>query len=127
MGEPDLGPGRDPAGVDVGPAAFAELVADALDELPPELAALMRNVAVVVDDESPPGELFGVYDGVPLTERGGDYGGVLPDRIVLFRQTLCEACDDEDDLREEVLVTVVHEVAHHFGIDDDRLHELGWG
>jgi predicted Zn-dependent protease with MMP-like domain len=113
--------------VDIAPEAFTELVADALDEVPPELAALMRNVAVVVDDESPPGELFGVYDGVPLTERGSDYGGVLPDRIMLFRQTLCEACDDEDDLREEVLITVVHEVAHHFGIDDDRLHELGWG
>jgi predicted Zn-dependent protease with MMP-like domain len=112
--------------VELAPEAFAELVADALDELPPELAVLMRNVAVVVDDESPPGELFGVYDGVPLTERGSDYGGVLPDRIVLFRQTLCDACDDEDDLREEVLVTVVHEVAHHFGIDDERLHELGW-
>ena len=108
------------------PDAFAELVADALDELPPELAALMRNVVVVVDDDSPPGELFGVYDGVPLTERGADYGLVLPDRIVLFRQTLLDECDDLDDLREEVLVTVVHEVAHHFGIDDDRLHELGW-
>ena len=109
------------------PDAFAGLVADALDELPPDLAGLMRNVAVVVDDDSPPGELFGVYDGVPLTERGSDYGAVLPDRIVLFRQTLCDACHDEDDLREEVLVTVVHEVAHHFGIDDERLHELGWG
>ena len=112
--------------VDVDADAFAELVAEALDEVPPDLAALMRNVAVVVDDDSPPGELFGVYDGVPLTERGSDYGGVLPDRIVLFRQTLCDACDDLEDLKEEVLVTVVHEVAHHFGIDDDRLHELGW-
>ena len=105
---------------------FENLVSLALDEVPPELAALMRNVAIVVDDDSPPGELFGVYDGVPLTERGSDYGGVLPDRIVLFRQTLCDACDDLEDLKAEVLVTVVPEVAHHFGIDDDRLHELGW-
>ncbi len=112
--------------VDVSPERFAELVAEALDGLPPELGELMRNVAVVVDDDSPPGELFGEYDGVPLTERGEWYTGVLPDRIVLYRRTICAACDDEDDVVEEVEVTVVHEVAHHFGIDDDRLHELGW-
>jgi predicted Zn-dependent protease with MMP-like domain len=112
--------------VDVPAEQFADLVGDALDDLPPELGRLMRNVAVVVDDDSPPGELFGLYEGVPLTERE-QYGMVLPDRITLYRQTICAACADEDEVAEEVAVTVVHEVAHHFGIDDDRLHELGWG
>jgi predicted Zn-dependent protease with MMP-like domain len=108
------------------PEEFAGLVTEALDDLPPDLGELMHNVAVVVDDDSPPGDLFGYYDGVPLTERGNEYGAVLPDRIVLFRQTLCAAVEDPEELREEIVVTVVHEVAHHFGIDDDRLHELGW-
>jgi predicted Zn-dependent protease with MMP-like domain len=112
--------------VDCSPQEFAALVTDALDDLPRELGELMHNVAVVVDDDSPPGALFGAYDGVPLTERGNEYGAVLPDRIVLFRQTLCAAVSDADELREEIVVTVVHEVAHHFGIDDDRLDELGW-
>lgn len=111
--------------VEVAPEEFAELVTAALDDLPPELGQLMSNVALVIDDDSPPGDLFGHYDGVPLTERD-NYAGVLPDRIVLFRQTICAFAGDFDEVQEQVAVTVVHEVAHHFGISDDRLHELGW-
>ena len=110
----------------VGPERFAELVGDALDALPAELGRLMENVAVVVDDQSPPGGLFGLYEGVPLTERA-DYGGlVMPDRITVFRRAICAACRTEAEVVDQVRVTVVHEVAHHFGIDDPRLSELGW-
>lgn len=108
------------------PQRFADLVADALDGLPPELGRLMENVAVVVDDVSPPRGLLGLYEGIPLTERY-EYGGmVLPDRITVFRRAICASCDDEDEVVHQVRVTVVHEVAHHFGISDDRLDELGW-
>jgi predicted Zn-dependent protease with MMP-like domain len=107
--------------------AFEQLVGDALDELPDELGRLLDNVVVMVEDHHPTEDLLGLYEGVPLTERG-DYGDLqLPDRITLYRITLCEYAEDLDHLRDEVLITVVHEVAHHFGIDDDRLHELGWG
>ena len=114
--------------VEVPPARFAELVGEALDSIPPELGRLMENVAVVVDDVSPPGRLFGLYQGVPLTERV-DYGGggwATPDRITVFRRTICAACSTEEEVVRQVQVTVVHEVAHHFGIDDDRLDQLGW-
>jgi predicted Zn-dependent protease with MMP-like domain len=103
---------------------FERLVADALDDLPDELAAVLENVVVVVEDrhaEEP--ELLGLYEGVPHTERSGDEG---PDVVSIYRLALCEMCDDEDDLAEEVYVTVVHELAHAAGIDDERLHELGW-
>ena len=109
---------------------FEELVADALDQVPAELAGLMDNVVVLVEDEPPADDpdLLGVYDGIPLTERDSGWGlGNLPDRITLFRGPLTRMCDDIDDLREEIAVTVVHEIAHHFGIDDATLHELGWG
>lgn len=112
--------------IHVDPARFAELVADALDLIPPQLAGLIDNVAVVIDDDSPPGELFGLYEGTPLTERY-DYGGLaMPDVITIFRQTICAECVSEEDVVEEVRETVIHEVAHFFGIDDDRLDELGW-
>ena len=112
--------------IDVPPERFAELVEEALDDLPAELGRLMENVAVVVDDVSPPGGLLGLYEGIPLTERY-EYGGfALPDRITVFRRAICAACDDEDEVTEQVRVTVIHEVAHHFGISDDRLDELGW-
>ena len=102
------------------------LVEEALDGLPDELGRLMENVAVVVDDVTPPGGLLGLYDGIPLTERY-EYGGfALPDRITIFRRAICAVCHDEQEVVEQVRVTVVHEVAHHFGIDDDRLDELGW-
>ena len=99
---------------------------EALDALPEPLAELMDNVVVLIEDANPEEELLGLYEGVPHTERD-DYGGmVLPDRITLYRLTLCDFVEDLDHLAEEVLVTVVHELAHHFGIDDERLHELGW-
>ena len=109
------------------PRRFEALVAEALDALPAELGDLMDNVAVVVEDRHPHEDLLGLYEGVPLTERD-DYGGlVMPDKISLYRLPLCEICRDEDELVEEIAVTVVHEVAHHFGIDDEALHEWGWG
>lgn len=110
---------------------FEALVAEALDAIPDGLARLMDNVVVVVEDwptDEQRGEhesLFGYYEGTALTERS-DYSGVMPDRITIFRGPLCEACETEDDLIDEVYVTVVHEVAHHFGISDERLAELGW-
>ena len=109
---------------------FEELVGIALDEVPPELAALMDNVAVFVEDEPPAGEpddLLGLYDGTPLTDRDSNYAGVLPDRITIFMCPTLRICETYDDVVDEVHVTVVHEIAHHFGIDDARLHELGYG
>ena len=108
-------------------AQFEELVADALDEVPAELMALLDNVVVLVEDrnEEEP-DLLGLYEGYALTERGDTYAGVLPDRITIYRLAIAAICDSEDDVIDEVAVTVVHEIAHHFGIDDDRLHELGW-
>jgi predicted Zn-dependent protease with MMP-like domain len=107
---------------------FEELVADALDTIPPELAAAMDNVVVLVTDrhDNEP-DLLGLYDGVALTERTSNYGGVLPDRIMIYQDAILDVCDDEDDVVHEVAVTVVHEVAHHFGIDDETLQDLGWG
>lgn len=107
---------------------FEELVADALDEIPEQLAGLMNNVVVLVEDDPPAGapDLLGLYEGTPLTERGEWYAGVLPDTIRLFRRPILAVCETHEDAVEEVLVTVVHEIAHHFGIDDHRLHELGW-
>jgi predicted Zn-dependent protease with MMP-like domain len=105
---------------------FDALVGDALDALPDSILGLLDNVVILTEDEHGEEDLLGLYEGVPRTERG-DYGGLeLPDRITLFRLTLCDHCDDLDHLREEVMVTVVHELAHHLGIDDDRLAELGW-
>ena len=90
---------------------------------------LLNNVVIQVEDDAPPEDpdLLGVYEGYALTERGWDYTGVLPDRIVIYRNPILSICEDEQDVVDEVAVTVVHELAHHFGIDDRRLHELGWG
>jgi predicted Zn-dependent protease with MMP-like domain len=115
--------------VELTDAEFDDLVAEALDRIPPPLATLMDNVVVLVEDEPPEGEpddLLGLYDGTPLTERGGDYTMALPDRITVFRNPTLAMCEDEEQVVEEVNITVVHEIAHHFGIDDDRLHELGY-
>jgi predicted Zn-dependent protease with MMP-like domain len=109
---------------------FEELVAEALDTVPPELAALMDNVVIFVEDDGPADEphLLGLYEGIPLTERDAWYGtGALPDRISIFRNPALARCDTEADLVREVRITVVHEIAHHFGIDDERLDELGYG
>ena len=107
---------------------FERLVDSALDEIPDELADLIRNVVVLVEDDAPADDpdLLGLYEGIALTERGGEPGLELPDRILVFRRPLLAFCDDVDQLVEEVRITVVHEVAHHFGIDDDRLHDLGY-
>jgi predicted Zn-dependent protease with MMP-like domain len=107
---------------------FEELVADALDLIPDEFANAMDNVAVLVEDRHPEvPSLLGLYHGVALTERTSQYGGVLPDRITIYREAILDICQTEEDVVEEVAITVIHEVAHHFGVDDDRLHELGWG
>jgi predicted Zn-dependent protease with MMP-like domain len=115
--------------VEMSPERFEELVGEALDEVPEELLSVMKNVVILVADESPADgpELLGLYEGYALTRRGWDYGGVLPDRITIYRNPILRICDTEDDVVDEVAVTVVHEIAHHFGIDDERLHELGWG
>ncbi|HET7736861.1 MAG TPA: metallopeptidase family protein [Nocardioidaceae bacterium] len=107
---------------------FEELVADALDSIPPELTQLMDNVVVLVEDDAPDHDpdLLGLYDGIALTERTTAYSMALPDRITIFRNPTLEICETEEDVIDEVGITVVHEIAHHFGIDDDRLHELGY-
>ena len=105
---------------------FAAMVGAALDELPETLAEAMDNVAIVVD-EWPDEPLLGLYEGVPLTRRGPvGYGGVMPDVITIYRGPLCAHARDRDDLARQVRVTVLHEIGHHFGIDDARLGELGW-
>ncbi len=112
--------------IDIEPGRFEEMVATALDSLPAELGRLMSNVAVTVEhDPGPPG-LLGLYEGIPLTSRTTQYAGVLPDRITIYRQAICAICRTEDEVAAEVRRTVIHEVGHHFGIDDDRLDELGW-
>lgn len=108
------------------PERFEEMVATALDGLPEDLGKLMRNVAVTVEHGPGPRGLLGLYQGVPLTSRTTQYAGVLPDRIIIYRRAICAICNTEDEVTEEVRRTVVHEVGHHFGISDERLHELGW-
>ena len=105
---------------------FEGLVADALDTIPPDLLAAMDNVVVLVGARHPDG-LLGLYEGIALTERTSDYGGVLPDRITIYQDAILDICPDRDEVVREVAITVVHEVAHHFGIDEATLHELGWG
>ncbi len=103
---------------------FEQMVVDALDDLPDELVPVLDNVVVQVHDRNPDEpELLGLYEGTPHTERIGDEA---PDVVSIYRIPLCEMCDDLDDLNEEIFVTVIHEIAHAAGIDDDRLHELGW-
>jgi predicted Zn-dependent protease with MMP-like domain len=109
-------------------AEFERLVEEALDSIPPELGRLMTNVVVLVADEAPPGEeLLGLYEGIPLTERDGWYSGVLPDTITIYRLPILRICDTAADVVDEVRTTVIHEVAHHFGIEDEALDDLGWG
>ena len=107
---------------------FEEWVSDALDDVPPQLARLMDNVVVLVRDRDPDNpHLLGLYHGIALTERDySHYVGTLPDTLTVFRQPLMAMCDTEEQLRREIRVTVLHEIGHHFGIDDHRLHELGW-
>lgn len=110
------------------PRRFDDLVSDALDLIPAELAAAFDNVVILVDGrntEEP--DLLGLYEGVALTERDSSYAGSLPDTITIYRDALLAMCGSDDEVVDEVRITVIHEIAHHFGIDDDRLHELGWG
>jgi len=109
-------------------ARFEELVSEALDAIPPALTAAMDNVVVLVSPSHPDDpHLLGLYEGVALTSRDTTYGGLLPDRITIYRDPILDMCATEDEVVDEILITVVHEIAHHFGIDDERLHELGWG
>jgi predicted Zn-dependent protease with MMP-like domain len=108
---------------------FDALVAEALDSIPAELAEVIENCVILVEEWPPPDDpdLLGLYEGVPLTERGQYYSGTLPDRILIFRAPILQMCDSVDEVVDEVHLTVVHEIAHHFGIGDARLHELGYG
>lgn len=114
--------------VEIGEERFAQLAEEAFASIPPELARMLDNVVLFIEDDAPADDpdLLGYYDGIALTERDTTYGGVLPDRIVVCRRPTLEMCETEDEVVEEVRITVVHEIAHHFGIDDTRLHELGY-
>jgi predicted Zn-dependent protease with MMP-like domain len=108
-------------------ARFDDVVRAALDSLPPQIARALENVAVVVEDENPEDpDLFGLYHGVPLPERGSGYSGALPDKISIYRLPLEDEFEDPAELEEEIRITVLHELAHYFGIDEDRLAELGY-
>lgn len=110
---------------------FEDEAGRALDLIPPELLNRLTNVAILVEDEPPaeqPATLLGLYEGIPLTERLDSWAyGSLPDRITLFQGPLQRMCRTSAELREQIAITMVHEIGHYFGIDDDRLHELGWG
>lgn len=109
------------------PRRFDDLVSDALDLIPPELAAAIDNVVVLVEGRNPEEpDLLGLYEGVALTERDTHYAGFLPDTITIYRDALLDMCESDAEVVDEVKITVIHEIAHHFGIDDYRLHELGW-
>ena len=112
--------------IEVEPERFEEMVVAALDGLPEQLGAMMRNVAVTVEHGPGPRGLLGLYQGVPLTGRTTQYAGVLPDRITIYRLAICAICNTEEEVADQVRRTVIHEVAHHFGIGDERLRELGW-
>lgn len=106
---------------------FDELVREALEDLPPDLAKAMENVVIMVEESAGGRPLYGLYEGVPLTKRGPmSYTGAMPDRITIFQDTISASSRDEADLKKRVRKTVLHEVAHHFGISDPRLKELGW-
>ncbi|MGW5388208.1 metallopeptidase family protein [Nocardia sp. NPDC003963] len=109
-------------------ARFEELVGDALDQIPAELTRAIDNVVILIEPRNPDEpHLLGLYHGIALTERDSHYGGSLPDTITVYRDTLLEVCADESEVVEEVRITVIHEIAHYFGIDEERLHQLGWG
>lgn len=115
-------------GMQMAPGPFEELVDRALAQIPAELLDLVENCVLVIEDRAPEpdADLLGYYDGTPLSERDSRYAGVLPDRIVIFREAILDICETPEDVVEEVRITVWHEVAHFFGIDDERLHELGY-
>lgn len=118
----------------LGSREFEDLVNDALEELPDELADRISNLHIVIQDLPEPEDVedgdvkgvLGLYEGIPLTERSSDYYGFLPDRITLYKSNIESEAGTPEGVREVVRRTVIHEIAHHFGIDDDRLDELGW-
>lgn len=115
--------------IDVSPERFEQLVAAAVDVIPDELGSMIDNVVIVIEDEAPaddPG-LLGLYEGIPLTSRDSWYVAAMPDRIRIFRRPILRMCQSQAEVVKEVHITVVHEIAHHFGIDDDKLHDLGVG
>jgi predicted Zn-dependent protease with MMP-like domain len=112
--------------IDIDPSRFEEMVTTALDGLPEEFGRLLSNVAVTVEHRPGPVGLLGLYQGVPLTSRTSQYAGVLPDRITIYRLAICAICWSEAEVAEQVRRTVIHEIAHYFGIGDERLRELGW-
>jgi len=113
--------------LDISAERFSDLVGEALDAIPPELLKLLDNVVIQVADADPVDpSLLGLYEGTALTERDHDYVFTTPDQITVYRLPLLEMCANEAEVADEVAITVVHELGHHFGIDDDRLHELGW-
>ena len=105
---------------------FEEAVSDALYTLPRELTDFMNNVVVLVEEEHPTEDILGLYEGIALTERY-EYSGHLPDVITIYRKPILDMVDDEHEARREIAITVAHEIGHHFGIDDERLHQLGFG
>lgn len=107
---------------------FETYVDEAIETVPEALLDLVENCILVVEEESPEGwpDLLGLYEGIPLDQRGNSYAGALPDRITIYRGPLLRSCATLEELREQVRITVVHEIGHFFGIDDDRLHELGY-
>jgi predicted Zn-dependent protease with MMP-like domain len=114
--------------LEMSPEEFERLVVRELDELPDDMVDGLENVVFVVEDRPEDGSLdvLGTYDGVALTERDRYGFGEMPDRIIVFREPLLAICEDVEELRDEVHVTLVHEIAHYYGIDDERLHDLGW-
>ena len=114
--------------VEMEPEKFEQLVHQALEQIPGRFLDLIENCILIIEDEPEPDdpELFGYYDGIPLSERDSRYGGVLPDRIVIFRGPLLRYCLDEPELVDDVRITVWHEIAHFFGIDDHELDDLGY-
>lgn len=111
--------------VEVTEERFEEFVAEAIDAIPDEFADRVHNVAFLVEDDSARGNLLGLYEGVPLTKRW-HYSGAMPDRITIYRNPICRMCRTEEQVRDQVRATVIHEIGHYFGIDDRRLEELGW-
>lgn len=115
--------------VEMDRATFERHVMAAIDQIPDELATLVQNCVILVEDDAPPDEpgLLGLYEGVPITERDVGYVSLLPDRILIFMNPTLAVCDTAEDVVEEVEITVAHEIAHYFGIDDDQLEQLGYG
>lgn len=120
---------KNPLMIEVDVESFAELADHALSQLPDDFARLLKNVAIIIEDDSPPGNptLLGLYEGVPLTERAASHAGFLPDTITLFRNPILGICDSYEDVVRQIRVTLVHEIGHYFGMDEERLHDLGYG